>query len=232
MSDATEALKMQSDSVGKLAEALAKAQGAMTGAKKDHKNPHFGNRYADLASVWDACRDALSQNGLAVTQQVTSDPSGVTVVSTLIHSSGEYLRDRCWLPVAQKTPQGYGSTITYARRYSLAALVGVAQEDDDGEAGTRAATNGAVKAPAQVSAKKATEQARKDAGAITSGEMAKVPPPPIDAYAEALATISAAKTADDLAKTADVITSLGVGADPKIRAAYGERQRAIKKGAA
>lgn len=234
----TEQLKMQSDSIGKLAEALAKAQGAMEGAKKDRLNPHFKSSYADLASVWDACREPLSQNGLAVTQQVTSDANGVTVVSTLLHSSGEYLRDRCWLPVAQKTPQGYGSTITYARRYSLAALVGVAQEDDDGEAGTRG--NGsirAVRAPAQESAKtaKAPTQsgAVKAAGGITNSDMDRAGPPPVesspfDPMEEALALIQKAKTAQDMSALTEQIIALGVSKEQKFRDAYAARLKALK----
>lgn len=150
---------LKSASIGKIALALAKAQGVMGGAAKDKKNPHFGNNYADLASVWEACREPLAQNELAVVQQVTSDPNGVTVTSTLLHSSGEYISDRCWLPVTQKTPQGYGSTITYARRYSLSALVGVAQEDDDGNAGSAqtSAPAGQRSAPRQQAARKAAE---------------------------------------------------------------------------
>lgn len=125
----------QTPSVGKLADALAKAQGAMDAAKKDAANPHFGSKYANLAAVWEAIRVPLAANGLAVVQLSTSDAAGVTVTTQLLHSSGEWIRDRLFLPVVQKTPQGYGSALTYARRYSLAAMVGVAaEEDDDGNA--------------------------------------------------------------------------------------------------
>lgn len=108
----------------------------MTHASKDRTNPHFGSKYADLASIMDAIREPLSSNGLAVAQLVTSNADGVTCTTRLLHSSGESIEAACWLPVVQKTPQSYGSTITYARRYSLAALVGVASEDDDGNAGS------------------------------------------------------------------------------------------------
>lgn len=129
---------MQSDQLGELAKALAAAQGQMENAKKDSKNPHFGSSYADLASVWDACRAALSSNGLAVVQTVSAGDHGasVTVHTLLLHSSGQFIREALTLPVAQKTPQGVGSAITYGRRYSLAALVGIAQEEDDGNAGS------------------------------------------------------------------------------------------------
>lgn len=125
---------MESASIGKLAEALAKAQGAMNPAKKDSTNPHFKSQYADLASCWAAIREPLSANGLALIQRVSTDNSGVTVESTLAHVSGEFIRSSCWLPVAQKTPIAYGSAITYARRYSLVSLVGLSAEDDDGSA--------------------------------------------------------------------------------------------------
>lgn len=120
--------------LGKLAEALAKAQGQMKPAVKDSINPHFRSNYADLAACWAAIREPLSSNGLAVTQFVNTNESGVEVATQLMHVSGEYIRSECWLPVTAKTAQAYGSAITYARRYSLAALVGLSAEDDDGNA--------------------------------------------------------------------------------------------------
>lgn len=120
-----------STSVGKLAEALAKAQGEMGAAKKGKTNPHFRSRYADLASVWEAIREPLAENGLSVVQQTSTSRDGVRVLTTLMHASGEWVRDSCWLPVTQQTPQAYGSALTYARRYSLASVVGVCSEEDD-----------------------------------------------------------------------------------------------------
>lgn len=117
-----------------LAKALAKAQGVMESARRDKNNPAFGskNRYADLASVWDACREPLSANGLAVAQLVTAaDKSSVTVETRLMHEGGETLSSVLTMPVERPTAQGVGSAITYARRYALAALVGVAPDDDD-----------------------------------------------------------------------------------------------------
>lgn len=130
--------RKQSDNLDALAAALAKAQGAMENARKDSKNPHFGSKYADLAAVWDAARPALSANGLSVVQTVSTVDGGAAVVvcTTLLHASGQFLRECLQLPVAQRTPQAVGSAITYGRRYALAALVGVAQEDDDGAAGS------------------------------------------------------------------------------------------------
>lgn len=125
----------QSDSIAALAAALAKAQGAITGAKKDAENPHFRSKYADLASVWEAARPALTAHGLSVIQ--TFDPSDkdeIIVDTRLLHESGEWIEGRIAVPVTKADAQGYGSAATYARRYSLAAMVGVAPEDDDGNA--------------------------------------------------------------------------------------------------
>lgn len=124
----------KSESVKELATAMAKAQRQIQGAAKDKTNPHYKSAYADLASVWDACRDALTTNGLSVVQ--TCDPSEANTVgveTTLLHSSGEWISSKLVLPVTKQDAQGFGSAITYARRYALAAMVGVAPEDDDGE---------------------------------------------------------------------------------------------------
>ena len=125
---------MQSESIAALAAALSKAQASITGALKDSSNPFFKSRYADLASCWDACRKQLADNGLAVIQTTDVTNVGVVLVTTLAHSSGEWMRGV--LPIVTKDagPQAQGSGITYARRYALAAIVGLAQIDDDAEA--------------------------------------------------------------------------------------------------
>ena len=120
--------------ISALATSLAIAQGKITGALKDSANPFFKSKYADLASVWDACRSALSENGLAVIQQAEADAEGVLVTTTLAHSSGQWTRSTLRLVPKDSSPQGIGSAITYGRRYALAAAVGVAQVDDDGNA--------------------------------------------------------------------------------------------------
>lgn len=128
-----------SDSIKELATALAKAQATMAGAKKDSTNPHFRSKYADLASIWEACRDALTSNGIAVVQMTRARPEDVVIVETrLLHSSGEWIEGELLVPVMKADAQGYGSAITYARRYALAAAVGVAPEDDDGNAAAAA----------------------------------------------------------------------------------------------
>lgn len=123
-----------SDQIDQIVKALSAAQGAMKGAKKDSSNNHFNRRYADLSSVWEACREALTANGLAVVQSASNVDGGVRVSSMLAHVSGQWIADDLIVPVRDAGPQALGSAITYGRRYSLAALVGVAPEDDDAEA--------------------------------------------------------------------------------------------------
>jgi hypothetical protein len=123
-----------SEQINELAAALAKAQGTMTGALKDSSNPFFKSRYADLESVWTACRRALTENGLSVVQSASATDSGVAVTTMLLHSSGQWMRDTLPLNPKDLSPQGIGSAITYGRRYALAAMAGVYQTDDDAEA--------------------------------------------------------------------------------------------------
>ena len=123
-----------SQTIGKLAGALSKAQGMMRPAAKDTANTFFKSKYADLASVWEACRDALSKNGLAVIQTVAESDKGIAVTTLLAHCEGEWISDVAVMHPKDNTPQSAGSTITYCRRYALAAIVGVAPDDDDGNA--------------------------------------------------------------------------------------------------
>lgn len=127
----------RSATIAAIADAMAKAQAKIKGASKDKTNPHYKNDYADLASVWDACRAALSENGIAVLQPPTAIGPKVTVTTMLVHKSGEWIEADLEMTAQQNTPQGIGSCITYARRYGLAAMVGVAPEDDDGNAASQ-----------------------------------------------------------------------------------------------
>ena len=127
----------RSTSIAKLVSALAKAQGEIAGALKDSENPHFRSKYADLASTWDACRQPLAKHELAVLQPVSANGPHVTVTTILAHSSGEWISEALTLTAQQNTPQGVGSAITYGRRYGLAAMVGIAPEDDDGNAASQ-----------------------------------------------------------------------------------------------
>lgn len=136
----------QSEDVDDLATALALAQSEMKHAAKANTNPFFKSKYSALPDVMDAARPYLSKNGLAVTQITDFDDTRVFVVTQLTHKSGQWMRS--WYPVnpVKNDPQGLGSALTYARRYSYASIAGVAasDEDDDGNAGSGkiSATNG------------------------------------------------------------------------------------------
>lgn len=126
---------MHSQEIDKIAGALAKAQGEVVPAKKSGMNPHFGKPYSTLSDCWDSARVPLSKNELAVTQLTNSTPDGkVSIFTMLVHSSGQWFRSRLLLIPSRNDPQGIGSALTYGRRYGFNAIVGVSNEDDDGEA--------------------------------------------------------------------------------------------------
>lgn len=123
-----------------IATSLAAAQINMGKALKQSDNPHFRSKYADLGSVMDACLPALNEHGIAVIQPTGEDEQGRFVETILIHGeSGEQLSCRVPLIVSKNDMQGYGSAVTYARRYGLMAMAGIAPEDDDGNAAAKAA---------------------------------------------------------------------------------------------
>lgn len=122
-----------SQTITELAVALAQAQGKIEGAVKDSANPFFKSSYADLASVWDAIREPLSSHGLSVVQMPTADGPRVTLTTLLMHSSGQWISSALTITAKEDSPQAVGSAITYARRYALQSVAGVAPEDDDGE---------------------------------------------------------------------------------------------------
>ena len=117
--------------VNELMAALSKAQSKIQPASKGKDNPFFKTKYADLSSVWEACRQAITDQGLSVIQFPQTKPEGLYLVSILGHASGQWIRAEVEVPLAKKDPQSIGSAITYFRRYMLAALVGVAPDDDD-----------------------------------------------------------------------------------------------------
>ena len=124
----------KSDSIAKLAAALCEAQKTELFALADKINPFFKSKYADLSSVWDAIRSPLTSNGMAITQTMASDSmDGVTIETTLMHISGEYISGSLYIKPEKNTPQGLGIAITYGRRYALMAIIGISPEDDDGE---------------------------------------------------------------------------------------------------
>lgn len=130
----------------KLIPALIKAQGELKHAAKDSANPHFKSKYADLATVLDTCKPALQANGLAVTHQRESTDLGEFLITTLWHASGQHIISRSKLQPVKSDPQGFGSAMTYARRYDLSALIGLASDDDDGNAASKQ-ENGHTAAP-------------------------------------------------------------------------------------
>jgi hypothetical protein len=144
----------KSDQINEIALALSKAQSQIKGVMEDSVNPHFKNKYASLQSVIDACRDQLATNGLAVTHLLTDlscyTMDFVTIETVLMHSSGQWISSTFSVPVSKKDAQGFGSAITYARRYSLMAAMNLAPIDDDGQAAAAAAPAKSEKLPASV----------------------------------------------------------------------------------
>ena len=124
----------QSEQINELVKALAAAQAKIKGAKQDSKNPYFKSDYADLTSVWNACKDELTANKLAVIQTIEHQNEKIVLVTTLAHESGQWIKS--YLPVltTKLDSQSLGSALTYSRRYALAAIVGVCPLDDDAEA--------------------------------------------------------------------------------------------------
>ena len=136
-----------------IAAAFVKAQKEFGPALKSAINPAFvkngrGGRYADLAACVEAVIDALNNNGIALTQRVSPCDNGVIVETVFVHESGETMNNgQLHVPAAKNDPQGYGSALTYARRYSLMAACGIAPEDDDGNAASNKPTAPAVPMP-------------------------------------------------------------------------------------
>ena len=168
----------KSHEIHELAAALAKAQGEMAHAQRTADNPFFKSKYATLAAVWDVCREPLTSNGLSVTQIPTVIQGEQILVSMLLHSSGQWLRGFYPIVPVKPDPQGVGSAISYARRYSLMGLVGVCpseDEDDDGNAASakkppaaaapkpRARKSPPTEKPALKATPKETERAIKNA---------------------------------------------------------------------
>jgi hypothetical protein len=206
-----------SQTLGKLAKALAASQAKLEDAKKDAVNPHFKSRFASLASVRAAITPIFAANGLAVVQ--TTEPhgdAGVCVVTMLVHAdSGEWIRGRLFVPVGKKDAQGFGSALSYARRYALAALANIATDDDDDG-------NVAV---------------RPEGSSRGAAPMASQPPAVTAADAESLIrAIEEAKNADELSKASLAVgrarDSLSKSDIERCRAAHDAKVRALDKAAA
>lgn len=123
-----------SESITKIASALVKAQGELNAVHKDGNNPHFRSKYATLQNIVESTRDTLRKHGLAVVQTFSeTDGSYISLNTTLLHESGEYISGTFSMRPSKVDPQGLGSATTYARRYALSAILGiVTDEDDDG----------------------------------------------------------------------------------------------------
>jgi hypothetical protein len=121
-----------------LAPALVKAKRAFGPALKVKTNPAFKSKYADLGACLDAVDAPCLDNGIVLYQETSEDDTGVTVETVFLHESGEALRcGKLHVPASKQDPQGYGSALSYARRYSLMTACGIAAEDDDGNAAAR-----------------------------------------------------------------------------------------------
>jgi hypothetical protein len=167
----------------KIAAAFVKAQKAFGPALKSSTNPHFKSRYADLSACVEAVVDALNNNGIGLIQRCYDNSTGVMVETVFVHESGEVLE--CGIlhvPASKQDPQGYGSALTYARRYSLMAACGIAPEDDDGNSASRrteikSTVNESqiadlLAAMDEVTTIKDLQEAYKDAYKATNGEQA------------------------------------------------------------
>lgn len=129
----------KSESIKELAGALSKAQGEFAGAVKDTANPFFKSKYADLESCVSAIKAPLAKHGLSFVQVSHNHDNSASVETIIMHSSGEWLSTGLVsVPVTKADAQGFGSAMTYARRYSLSAAFGIAPEDDDGNAAAKA----------------------------------------------------------------------------------------------
>jgi len=151
-----------------IAIALAAAQAEMGKAVKQSANPAFRTKYADLASVIDACLPALTRHGIALTQPVVREGDELCVETTLIHASGERLSCSLPLILGKRDMQGLGSAITYARRYGLMCMAGIAQEDDDGNAAVASALPAAPEAQSVKPAKREPSPADHAIGALAA----------------------------------------------------------------
>ena len=186
-----------------IAAALASAQMEMGKALKSAQNPHFKSKYADLASVVDACMPALNAHGIAVIQPTIDSEDGRFVETILVHGeSGEMLNCRVPLIVGKNDMQGYGSAVTYARRYGLMCMAGIAPEDDDGNAASKGAPKQIT--PDQfIKLRDLMEQAEVDEERLCqtygASSLQQFPADKFEAATKKLTATINAKAADDLA---------------------------------
>lgn len=136
-----------SETITKLAVALAKAQGEIENAGKKSVNPHFKSKYADLAEIVNTARPVLTRHGISLIQIPSYDGQVASVETILLHESGEWLSGISSSPLQKADPQGIGSATTYLRRYAAAAMCFLAQEDDDANSASKSTAKQATKEP-------------------------------------------------------------------------------------
>ncbi|MFM2052586.1 MAG: hypothetical protein RL456_623 [Pseudomonadota bacterium] len=150
------------------AAALVRAQREFGAALKTSANPAFKSRYADLAACLEAVAPALHRHGLALLQRTHPDAEGVAVETLLIHETGDTISGGVLrVPAAKRDPQGFGSALTYARRYSLMSTCGIAAEDDDGNAAAQAMQPRTQRQPSQATARATAPTPAQRAQAVT-----------------------------------------------------------------
>lgn len=207
---------MRSENIGDLTTALAKAQGAMTAAVFNRTNPHFKSKYADLASVIDAVREPLSANGLAYTHAIEIRPGGLVLLTTL-HHKDQWVSCEYPLPTGAK-PQEFGSALTYAKRYSLSMLCGIAADDDDD-------ANAAQGQPASAPAAKPTKRQTEPPVNPETGEVGPHQITAADAMAWGGLMVAAVATAKDASEVYEWVTRNQSGLDSLAAASPKARQR-------
>jgi len=210
---------LASPSLTNLLPALVAAQASFGKAVKDAKNAHFGSAYTTLASALDAILPALNVNGLAVVQQTHMGDGGVVMLRTLLlHTSGEWIGSAYPILPTKPDPQGYGSATTYARRYSLMALAGVAPEDDDANA-------------ASVDTRSGPPKYR---GKFPRNDNSRSKPPAIEMHADALAAdladaIDAATTTGQLDELVETLQRLPAELRPPLRQRFSEQRARLRE---
>jgi hypothetical protein len=124
-----------SEQINEIAKAMCAAQGQMKPAQKDAINPHYKSKYSDISSVWESIRQPLSSNGITVLQDVTTEEKKISVMTRLVHSSGQWIEfGPLTIPLSRQDAHGIGSAISYAKRYAICAAVGVVSSDEDDDA--------------------------------------------------------------------------------------------------
>ena len=204
---------LSSEPMTTLLPALIAAQAAFKPAVKDARNTHYGNAYLTLSATLDAIMPALNANGLALVQHVMPDgDNGLLLITRLYHSNGEWLSSEYPVSPTRADPQGLGSALTYGRRYAVMALVGIAPEDDDGEAAS---------GPSMRS--QTAKQTSRPRRALQRTQMPMDPETAAAALADALDN---ATTADQLAELAETLKTLPEWLLPPLRERYtGARER-------